>query len=106
MSYGNLINRVMESSKQVEPKVGDGCTITMFSDRHAGTIVKVTKCQIHVQRDIATIVKGNIFEGAEYTYERNPNAPVEVFRKTKRGWRCNGSGLLIGHRDEYYDPCF
>ncbi|MBR1763068.1 MAG: hypothetical protein IJ731_06850 [Eubacterium sp.] len=30
-------------------KVGDGATICLWSDRHAGTIIKVTKCSITIK---------------------------------------------------------
>ena len=36
-------------------KVGDGATIVLWSDRHACTIVKVTKAFVWVQRDQAVL---------------------------------------------------
>lgn len=110
--YGNLINRVMERSTSPVPQVGMGCTICMYSDRHAATIVRISPSgkTVYVQQDTATVVRGSRYDGtAEYSYEPDPTAPIRAFRLTKRGWRAggkNGTGLLIGHRDEYYDPSF
>ena len=106
--YGSLNNRLMEGGKQVEPKVGMGATITMYTDRKAGTIVKVTPTQVHVQLDTAIRTdKNGMSEEQAYRYERNSEAKVEIFRKTKRGYRNKSrSGLLIGHRDAYHDYSF
>jgi hypothetical protein len=106
--YGSLNNRMMEGSKQEEPKVGMGATITMYTDRKAGTIVKVTRTQVHVQLDTAIRTDNNgMDESQAYRYERNPEAKVAIFRKTKRGYRnSERSGLLIGHRDAYHDYSF
>lgn len=109
---GNLINRIMERSVGVTPEVGMGCTICMYSDRHAATIVRISPSgkTLYVQQDDAKVVKGSAHDGsAEYEYTRNPNYRERAFRWTKRGWReggANGTGLLVGRRDEYYDPHF
>lgn len=104
---GSVMNHLMTSSAQPEPVVGMGATICCWSDRHAATIVKVTQCQIHVQEDIATRTDSNGMSDCQtYSYAPNPDAPVIVFRKTKRGWRSKSGGLLIGTRREYYDYSF
>lgn len=92
-----------------EPQVGMGCTIIMWSDRKAGTIVKVTKTQVHVQEDIATRTDRNgMSESQEYEYTADPTASVQIFRKTKRGYRLAGGGnsLRIGDRSAYHDYSF
>ena len=90
---GSVINHLMSDIGLVEPKVGMGATILCWSDRHAATIVKVTKATIHVRRDKAIRTdKNGMSEIQTYTYEPDPDAPVEVFRKTKRGWRATGGG--------------
>lgn len=91
-----------------EPEIGMGATILCWTDRHAGTIVRVTPTQVHVQRDKATRIDQNgMSETQGYSYEPNPDAPIEVFRKTKKGYRNSaGNGLLIGRRDAYYDYSF
>lgn len=105
---GSLMNHLFTGPGQIEPAVGMGATICCWTDRHAGTIVKVTRCQVHVQLDVATRTDSNgMSECQTYSYSPNPNGGVTVFRKTKRGWRSkNGYGLLIGSRREYYDYSF
>lgn len=89
------------------PAVGDGATVILWTDRYAGTIIKITPCQIHVQRDIPTRVgKVDMSESQDYTYTASPQGQVYVFRKTKRGYQCGTFGLAIGVRDEYYDYGF
>lgn len=100
---GSLINYLI-ASIQSEPKVGDGATILGWTDRTPGTIVKVTRCQIHVQEDRWTRTdKNGIGDVQDYIYERNPEGSIRIFRKTKRGWRWHGRGLRIGERERYYD---
>lgn len=93
-----------------EPEVGMGATILMWSDRHAATIVRVTKTQVHVQRDKATRIDNNgMSESQRYTFEPNPEAAVEVFRKRKGNrWVLSGGGasLRIGDRSSYHDFSF
>lgn len=80
----------------------------MWTDRHAATIVRVTPTQVHVRRDIAKRVDNNgMSELQTYEYAEDPSAEVEIFRKTKNGYRNkNGDGLMIGERREYYDTSF
>lgn len=106
---GSLVNHLMSGTKgEPTPTVGMGCTILGWSDRHAGTIVKVTPTQVHVQQDVATRTdKNGASEIQEYTYAPDTTAPVQVFRKTKRGWRSTaGDGLRVGDRREYHDYSF
>ena len=107
---GGFVNRVMEGSKQITPEVGMGATITMYSDRAPGTIVKVSPSgkTVWVQHDDYTRIDSRgMSESQEYTYAQNTSAPVEVFRMTKRGFRNkNGDGLFIGKRERYYDFSF
>lgn len=106
---GSLINHVMSQSHGATmPQVGMGATICGWSDRHAATIVKVTECQIYVQRDRVIRTDSNgMSESQHYDYAADPLAPVEIFRRTKRGWRNKGGrSLSIGHRSEFYDYSF
>lgn len=112
--YGSVNNRIAEASVKGMPKpeVGTGCTITMWTDRHAATVTYVSPSgkTVKVRRDKATRVDklGLTDSGQRYTYERDPEAEEETFRLTKRGWSKprGGSGLVLGRRDEYYDPSF
>lgn len=105
---GSLMNHLYSREAVPTPVVGDGCTILMWTDRHAGTIVKVTATQVHVQRDKATRADSNgMSESQSYTYEADPDGAIQIFRMTKKGYRDNGgSGLLIGSRREYHDYSF
>ena len=39
-------------------KIGDGVSWGLFSDRFAGTVVKVTRCRVHVVEDDAKLMNG------------------------------------------------
>lgn len=108
METGSLVNLVGGGPNQPEPKVGDGCTITRWTDRSAGTVVKVTRCTITVKEDSAKRTdKNGLSENQEYVYAYDPDCRAYTFRKTKRGWRCpEGYGLIIGVRMAYWDPHF
>lgn len=110
-THGSIINRTLESPPTrplPEPKVGDGATVICYSDRHAATVVEITKNKIVVQHDIATRMDTNgRSEDQSYAYTRNPNGRLRTFRRTSRGWRdSDGNGLYIGGRMEYYDFSF
>lgn len=103
-------------------KVGDGVTVRLWSDRHAATVIKVTKCSITVQQDKATldpnfkpewIVGG--FAGhctnqdeQTYTYERDPNGSIYTFRWSKKygTYGTPGNLRLMKGRHEFYDYNF
>lgn len=104
----SLMNHIMTTTKAPNPKVGVGATICLWTDRKAGTIIKVTKTQIHVREDKATRTDTNgMSESQTYTYEPDPEGSVHIFRKTNRGWRDRcGSGLSIGVRAQYHDYSF
>lgn len=104
-------------------KVGDGATVCLFSDRNAGTIVKVTKASITIQYDKATLdpnFKPEVIPGGfaghcvnqedqTYTYERNPEGRKEVFRwsnKYNHYQGKDGSIIVIKGRHEFYDYNF
>ncbi len=108
METGSLFNALMSGTEQPEPVVGMGATITRWTDRSAGTIIKVTKATITVREDIATRVDTNgMSEVQEYLYATDPEGRTYTFRKTKRGWRCpEGHGLGIGYRKAYHDHSF
>ena len=102
------MNHIYSAATQLTPTVGMGATILCWTDRHAGTIVKVTRTQVHVQRDTATRVDANgMSEAQDYKYAADPTGTVEVFRMTRKGYRNSaGNGLLIGSRRAYHDYSF
>jgi hypothetical protein len=104
-------------------EVGDGVTYHLYSDAHAGTVIKKTKMSVTVQRDKATrdpnfkpeIVPGG-FAGhctnqheQTYTYEADPNGETITFRWSKKFGRFQdgqrGLTLTKGRR-EFYDYNF
>jgi len=97
-----------------EPKVGDGATIIMYTDRHAATVVAVNGKTVKIQRDTATRTDSNgMSESQSYSYAPNIEAQVETFtlRATGRYVRQgddenNGTKLTIGLRRTYHDFSF
>lgn len=116
MSYGNLINRVMENTTSNKPTVGMGATILGYSDRHAATVVSVSKDgkSVDIQRDTATRTdKNGMSECQDYEYSPNPDAPIESYTLRKNGtWVREGESMkggtkvALGYRDKYYDYSF
>jgi len=115
--YGSVVNRILESDEGT-PEVGGPATITHYSDRSPATVVKVVHTrtgpnagnlrEIHVRDDDWKVTSGSEHDGsAQYEYIDQPDAPVTVFRRTRKGWRSSaGSGLVLGIRERYYDPHF
>lgn len=107
---------------------GDGVTVTIWSDSHACTVVKVTPTTVIVQRDKATrlttpefVVGG--FAGhctnnadIEYSYERDPEGAIIKLSRRRQGdryiWKRAGiatreqGGFATLGRSEYYDYNF
>lgn len=102
----------------VTPEVGMGATRQLWSDRHAGTIISVSKSgkTLWWRQDVAIVSLGSEADGsAEYEYLPGPESdPGYKFTLRRNGrWvleGCSmtnrGSGLGIGHRSEYRDPSF
>lgn len=130
-----IVNHIMEDIKKkvsafdgkyIVPsnaKEGQGVTMHLYSDAHAGTVVKVTKSTVTVQRDKATIdtsfrpdftpggFAGHASNNDEqaYTYERDEQGETIVFRWSKKH-KCyihtsSGRKLTKGRR-EFYDYNF
>ena len=112
---GSLINHVLSNYNDATPVVGMGCTILGWSDRHAATIVEVSKNRktIAIQKDIAVRTdKNGMSEMQSYDFTPNPNATKEIYTLRKNGrWirkgdSIKGNHLKIGARQEYYDFSF
>lgn len=106
---GSLVNHLVSGASSVVPVVGMGATMLGWTDRVAGTVVKVTKTQVHVQRDDSKRTDTNgMSDQQTYEYTPDPTASIYIYRKTKRGWRSNGgySGLWLGVRQTYHDYSF
>lgn len=132
MQTNSLINSLYNRSTKnaPAPKVGMGATMTGWTDRYPGTVIKVTEFggsarwlyEIEVRDDVYKVVKGSCQDGsAEYAYSPSENGAVtkfaydkkaekwtEVVRNSKTGKlnKRDGKGLILGFRERYYDPSF
>lgn len=116
MNYGSLFNSLMANSNAPTPEKGMGCTMLMWSDRHAASIIGVAANgkSVTVQRDKATRTDAyGMSDSQSYEYEPDPDGSTRVFTLRKNGrWVAKGDpmrggmGLLVGHRDEHYDYSF
>jgi len=107
---GSLMNHIMsQCGNATDPKIGMGCTMLSYTDRHAGTIVKMTPKSITVQEDKAIrLDKNGMSESQQYEFAADPNGRRETFRLRKNGEYVSTGGrrLLIGKRDKYHDYSF
>jgi hypothetical protein len=120
---GSLVNHIYSRMTigAPEPTVGMGVTMLSWTDRHAGTIVEVNtkKRYIAVTEDSKTRIDNNgISESQQYEFTAVMDGYRNYYRKDRKGqWRrCyfnnNGrlvfgtGGLIIGHRESYYDFSF
>lgn len=118
---GSLVNHIYSRCANPEPTIGMGATECLWSDRHAVTIVEVTKKYIVTQRDEAKRTdKNGMSESQEYEFTPNPEAYKQYWKKDKKGayrqahhnenGRLVFSGhschLAIGRREEFYDFSF
>lgn len=117
MSTVNFISQVMAASKQPAPEVGMGATQMYYTDRHACTVVEVSKSgkRIAVVDDIATRTdnRGMTDSGQEYSYEPgNPEAKLYYTLRKNGTWvregesMNGGTKLALGHRSHYRDFSF
>lgn len=104
---GSLFNHLMSASPAKAPEVGMGATVLLWTDRHAGTITKVTPKSFTLVEDLSIRIDNHgMSDSQAYRYAPNPNGRTWVFRLTKKGWRSKGAGVLIGERSEYFDFSF
>lgn len=102
----------MNTTEQIIPEVGMGCTYSVGSDRHAATIIDMTasKKTITIQDDNCTRTdhNGGLSESQEYTYAADPNGRINKATLRKNGRYMIGkySYVGLGHRSEYSDPSF
>lgn len=111
-----------EKNREIE--VGDGVTICLWSDSHAGTVIKRTKTTLTVQRDKAIRdpnfkpewIPGGFSaictnsEEQSYTYERDPKGEIYMCHWSEKHGRfqsgSDGSIRVARGRHEYYDYNF
>lgn len=96
------------------PQPGDGVTVSVGSDRYAGTIDKVSKSgkTIWFRYDNSRRIDNNgaFSESQTYEYEENFDAPLRQASRRKDGrYRQKGQdwgSVTIGVRNAYRDPHF
>ena len=151
--YGSIQNRISERSLQPIPEVGMGATLIMYSDRHAFTVLEVSKeivqysaivkysdgsfaeinrsypKYIIATQDKAIKKPGSSWLDNDYTFETDENKSYAlkfVFNKTTGLYReatqtynqetnsyeysnitrKDNRPIVVGYRDEYFDPSF
>jgi hypothetical protein len=111
---GSLMNYIFSGAKMAAPEIGMGATVLMWSDRHAATIVEVSKSgkRVGIAEDEAKRVDGNGMSDSQ-SYEYSPGTgSVQYFTLRKNGaWvregdSMKGARLAIGARQHYYDFSF
>lgn len=104
-----IYNHVTVAESFAKPEVGMGATLLLYTDRHAYTIVRVSDSgkTFWMTRDKTTLKEGcSPWSGNEdYDYESTTGEGVAV-RWTPKGWKNSGNKVLVGVRDEHYDPSF
>ena len=120
---GSLINHIQSRTfNDQDPVVGAPATVLYWSDRHGATVTAwdAKHAVVTVQEDKATRTDSNgMSEDQTYSFERDTNGSRHMFKRTKKGWKSvllnretgrynqtDGSGLLLGSRDSYYDFSF
>lgn len=111
--YGSL-NNVLCEGVVVDNKIEVGIGVTMLSwtDRTPGTIVEVGKNYIKIQEDFYKRTDNNgMSDEQDYEYSPNPNGSIRTYKKNRLGkytsnGKKDGSGLIIGHRERYFDYSF
>ena len=119
--FGNLNNRIMETTENMpKPTPGMGVTMTLFSDRKAGTVVcLVDEAYVIVQADnVVRTDKNGMSDSQSYEYSRDLNGSVYTFKRFKDGsWRevtmnsksnrlvqvSGGMRAIFGVRKAYHD---
>ncbi len=117
--HGNIMNRIREGGFEgYDPKVGDGATYLMWSDRMPYTIIEVRRnkagkvFQVTVQEDKATRTdkNGQSDCGQTYLFQPNPNGEIRRLSRRKCGrWIIRGGkhgAFLLGERSKYHDYSF
>jgi hypothetical protein len=108
---GSLMNHLMSGTLgAAPPTVGEGCTFLHWTDRSAGTVVKVSPsgktAWVRADKAIRTDTHG-MSDSQSYRYEAIPDAPLTAVRLGKRGWRTSGgTTVAFGYRRAYHDYSF
>jgi len=103
--YGNLMNRISEHSLSPTPAIGMGATIYMWSDRHAATVVAISKSGKRITLRADRVTRWENSYGAAFLPD--PDGVTYEANLTKNGtWKSAGNGVTLGNRAAYRDPSF
>lgn len=115
MKTGSLINEIysLGTYRDVPIYVGMDATEVMYTDRHAGEIVWVSKNRRRVKwRPFkATQLHSGPTESQDWTFASQPEASSYLYSRRANGsWQRvgqkGGNYLALGIRDHYYDYSF
>lgn len=114
-----MINQILAASGGTTPQIGMGATVLLWSDRHAATIIDLTRFKtgaragqvktVTVQYDKVTRTDSNgMGDNQTYRYEADLAGRTAVFKVNKYGRFTSLSGftLGIGYRDHHFDFSF
>lgn len=117
----DALERQVRKEERREIEVGDGCTVCLYSDREAYTVIRKTKTMIVLQRDKA--IKDPNFkpewvpggfsavclnqEDQAYTYEADPDGrQIKAYWSENDGCYKHQGCRVINGRHEFYDYNF
>ncbi len=118
----DTLKKEMQTINNYNIEVGDGVTIHLYSDAHAGTVIARTKNTLTIQRDKATLKdnwKPEIISGGfvghcvnqddqEYDYERDEKGRIykAYWSNVKGRFIAEGCLSISKGRNEFYDYNF
>jgi len=109
--------RTQSEWKYTGPNIGDGVTQYLFSDRHAYTVIAMSKSKktLTIQHDLETRTdKNGMSDMQDYTFTPDPRGREIVITLRKDGrYREKGAQstrgstvYVVGHRRAYHDYSF
>lgn len=107
----SVVNWLSSGTKgQPTPEVGMGVTLLLWTDRHAGTITRVSPSgkTFWFREDTAKRTDTNgMSESQTYEFTPNPDATERCARLTKSGaYKSAGTRIRVGSRSKYHDFSF
>lgn len=122
MQYGSLQNSMAGAANRPgedthQWQIGDGVTLLRWTDRHAATVIDVSKDgkTITIQYDSVVFAPGSMGTSVQ-SCDPDPNGAIEIAKFGRAGWRTvnpmtgrygikSGSRIIPG-RSPYHDPTF
>lgn len=93
----------------IAPRVGQPATVCYWSDRHAATVVAVSKTgyKVTVREDRAVRTDDNGMSDVQsYRYEPDPSGREHTYYRRASGYRDEATRLVLGARNSYHDYTF